>query len=171
MTTMRWGWVLVTLYTGPFGFIVYWLLRRARAEAARAVPTSLWEESIDSTIHCVAGDATGILIAAAVGNWLRLPMGVELIAEYVAGFCVGLFVSALCRNPPMLAATGGRWGTVLPDVDEYRHGRNDPGHDHSHVARHRRDGTDFSALWEPCRSLRGQLGDYSPGKLRLVARA
>ena len=30
MTTMKWGWVLVTLYTGPFGFIVYWFLRRAR---------------------------------------------------------------------------------------------------------------------------------------------
>ena len=118
MTTMRWGWVLVTLYTGPFGFIVYWLLRRARAEAARAVPTSLWEESIDSTIHCVAGDATGILIAAAVGNWLRLSMGVELIAEYVAGFCVGLFLfQALC----MKSAHDGSyrravWGTVLPET-------------------------------------------------------
>jgi hypothetical protein len=38
MTTMRWGWVLVTLYTGPFGFIVYWLLRRARAADGWAVP-------------------------------------------------------------------------------------------------------------------------------------
>ncbi|MDP3332230.1 MAG: hypothetical protein Q8S55_09640 [Methylococcaceae bacterium] len=24
MKTMRWGWVLFTLYTGLFGFIIYW---------------------------------------------------------------------------------------------------------------------------------------------------
>lgn len=119
MKTMRWGWVLVTLYTGPFGFIVYWFLRRARAQkSAGQSHASLWEESIDSTIHCVAGDATGILIAAAVGNWLRLPMGVELIAEYVAGFFVGLFLfQALC----MKSAYDGSyrravWGTVLPET-------------------------------------------------------
>ena len=66
----------------------------------------------------MAGDATGILIAAAVGNWLRLPMGVELIAEYFAGFCVGLFLfQALC----MKSAHDGSyrralWGTVLPET-------------------------------------------------------
>jgi hypothetical protein len=116
MKTMRWGWVLVTLYTGPFGVIVYWFLH---STPARKTPrSSLWEESVESTIHCVAGDATGILIAAAVGNWLRLPMGVELIAEYVAGFVVGLLLfQALC----MKSAYDGSywravWGTFLPET-------------------------------------------------------
>ena len=71
MKTMRWGWVLVTLYTGPFGFIVYWFLHRA---PARGTPEqsepSLREQSVESAIHCVAGDATGILIAAVVANEL-----------------------------------------------------------------------------------------------------
>jgi hypothetical protein len=93
MTTMRWGWVLLTLYTGPFGFIVYWFLHRAPArETPEQSRPSLMEESVESTIHCVAGDATGILIAVLILSWLRLPMGVELIAEYVAGFAVGLFL-------------------------------------------------------------------------------
>jgi len=117
--TMRWGWVLVMFYTGPFGFIIYWGLHRApaRETPARSEP-SLWGQSVESTIHCVAGDATGILIAAVIGNLLRLPMGMELIAEYVAGFAVGLFLfQALC----MKSAFGGNyrravWGTFLPEV-------------------------------------------------------
>jgi hypothetical protein len=117
MTTMRWGWVLVTLYTGPFGFSVYWFLRRARQTAGPSHP-SLWEESIESTIHCVAGDATGILIAAAVGNWLRLSMGVELVVEYLAGFCVGLFLfQALCMKSTYDGSyRRAVWGTVLPEA-------------------------------------------------------
>ena len=45
MKTVRWGWVLVTLYTGPFGFIVYWFLHRAPARkspAPSAPPRSEW---------------------------------------------------------------------------------------------------------------------------------
>ncbi len=119
MKTMRWGWILVTLYTGPFGFIVYWFLHRTSAgKRPEQSPPSLWEESAESTIHCVAGDATGILIAAAFGNWLRLPMGVELIAEYVAGFAVGLFLfQALCMKS---ADVGGYRravrNTLLPET-------------------------------------------------------
>lgn len=93
MATMRWGWVLLTLYTGPFGFVVYWFLHRTPAPETRGQSQpSLFRQSVESTIHCVAGDATGILIAVLILSWLRLPMGVEMIAEYVAGFAVGLFL-------------------------------------------------------------------------------
>jgi hypothetical protein len=37
-------------------------------------------------IHCVAGDATGIILAAAVTASLGLPMWLDLIVEYLAGF-------------------------------------------------------------------------------------
>src|SRR5450759_2385641 len=119
MKTMRWGWVLVTLYTGPFGFIVYWFLHRvpARQTPEQSQP-SLWKQSVESTIHCVAGDATGILIAAVVTSWLRLPTGAELIVEYVAGFAVGLFLfQALC----MESSFDGSYrravrGTFLPET-------------------------------------------------------
>lgn len=119
MKTMRWGWVLLTLYTGPFGFIVYWFLHRA---AGRTTPEQseppLWEQSVESTIHCVAGDATGILIATMVASWLRPPMGEELMAEYVTGFAVGLFLfQVLCMKSTF---DGSYWravqGTFLPET-------------------------------------------------------
>lgn len=119
MKTMRWGWVLVILYTGPFGFIVYWLLHRAPARPTpKPSKPSLWEQSVDSTIHCVAGDATGILVAVVRMSWLRPPMGVELIAEYVAGFAVGLF---LFQAPCMKSTFDDSYpravrGTFLPET-------------------------------------------------------
>lgn len=45
-----------------------------------------------STIHCVAGDATGIIVAAVVTASLGLPMWQDLIIEYLAGFAFGLFI-------------------------------------------------------------------------------
>ena len=54
MKTMRWGWVLVILYTGPFGFIVYWSeCNRVSAWVRRlsGPEPSLWEQSVESTIH------------------------------------------------------------------------------------------------------------------------
>ena len=90
MKATRWGWVLATLYTGPFGFIVYWFLHRESAQGSpdQSAPP-LWEQSVESTIHCVAGDATGILIVALIMSWLRLPMSLDVIAEYVVGFAKG----------------------------------------------------------------------------------
>lgn len=118
MKTMRWGWVLVILYTGPFGFFVYWLLHGApaRPTPAQSEP-SLWEQSVDSTIHCVAGDATGILVAVVAMSWLRPPMGVELIAEYVAGFAVGLFLfQAPCMKSTFDSYRRAVRGTFLPET-------------------------------------------------------
>lgn len=70
----------------------------------------LWVQSVESTIHCVAGDATGILVAAVVTIWLGLPMSLEVVVEYVAGFAVGLFVfQALCMKPGF---DGSYWRAV-----------------------------------------------------------
>jgi hypothetical protein len=119
MKTMRWGWVLLTLYTGVFALVIYWFLSRASTrETQEQSQPSLWEQSVESTIHCVAGDATGILITVVVMSWLRLPMGVELIAEYVAGFAVGLLLfQALCMKSTF---DGSDWravrGTFLPET-------------------------------------------------------
>src|ERR1035437_2972242 len=119
MKTMRWGWVLATLYTGPFGFIVYWFQHRAPArETPEPSEPPLWEQSVESTIHCVAGDATGILLAAVVTSWLRLPMSLEVMVEYAVGFAVGLFVfQALCMKPSF---DGSYWravkGTLLAET-------------------------------------------------------
>lgn len=108
MKAMRWGWVLITLYTGIFALIAYWFLHRASAGETPEPP--LWEQTVESTIHCVAGDATGILFATVVTIWLGLPMSLEVTIEYAAGFAVGLFVfQALCMMP---SANGSYWRTV-----------------------------------------------------------
>jgi hypothetical protein len=40
----------------------------------------------------VAGDATGIIAAAVITGLLGLPMGVDLVIEYAAGFGFGLLI-------------------------------------------------------------------------------
>ena len=50
------------------------------------------KQSVGSTIHCVAGDATGIVLAAAITATLGLPMWLDLIVEYCSGFAFGLFI-------------------------------------------------------------------------------
>jgi hypothetical protein len=119
MKTMRWGWVLLTLYTGVLALVIYWFLHRvSERETAEQSGAPLWKQSVESTIHCVAGDATGILLAAVVTSWLRLPMSLEVIVEYVAGFAVGLLVfQAICMKPGF---EGSYWlavkGTLLPET-------------------------------------------------------
>jgi hypothetical protein len=119
MKTMRWGWVLVTLYAGPFGFIAYWIMDRAPSRETLVPPEPpLWEQTVESTIHCMAGDGTGILIAAVATISLRLPMGWDVITEYVAGFATGLF---LFQAPCMKSTFDDRYwravrGTFLPET-------------------------------------------------------
>jgi Domain of unknown function (DUF4396) len=119
MKTMRWGWVLLTLYIGLFALVIYWLLHRTSARVTPQPPEPpLWEQSVESTIHCVAGDATGILLAAVVTIWLGLPMSLEVIVEYAAGFAVGLFVfQALCMKPSFDGSyRRAVRGTFLPET-------------------------------------------------------
>ena len=43
-------------------------------------------------MHCVAGDATGIILAAILTALLGLPMWADVLIEYVAGFLFGLLI-------------------------------------------------------------------------------
>ena len=93
MTVMKWGWVLVTLYMGPVGLALYVLAdKEPRPGEHEEFIKPLWKQGVGSTVHCVAGDATGIIVTAAIVTSLGLPMWVDLILEYSAGFLVGLFV-------------------------------------------------------------------------------
>lgn len=90
---MKWGFVLVTLYTGPFGVILYVMAcKEPYAGAHDAFIKPLWKQAVGSTIHCLAGDATGIIIAAAITTTLRLPMWLDTVSEYLFGFAFGLFI-------------------------------------------------------------------------------
>lgn len=93
LTVMKWGWVLVTLYMGPIGAALYVLsCKEPRPFTHEEFIKPLWKQAMGSTIHCVAGDATGIIAAATITALLGFPMWVDLVAEYVAGFAFGLLV-------------------------------------------------------------------------------
>jgi hypothetical protein len=67
MTVMKWGWVLVTLYIGPVALALYILSCKEPAPwTHEEFIKPLWKQAMGSTIHCIAGDATGIVTAAAV---------------------------------------------------------------------------------------------------------
>ena len=92
-TVMKWGFVLVTLYMGPIGLLLYVMADKEPVPGEHEqFIKPLWKQGVGSTIHCVAGDATGIIVAAAVTAMLGLPMWIDLIVEYLAGFSFGLFV-------------------------------------------------------------------------------
>ncbi|MEO6947231.1 MAG: hypothetical protein ABI150_11840, partial [Nitrobacter sp.] len=60
-TVMKWGFILVTLYMGPFGLLLYVLAdKEPRPGEHEKFTSPLWKQGVGSTIHCVAGDATGI---------------------------------------------------------------------------------------------------------------
>jgi len=92
-TVMKWGWVLITLYMGPIGLALYVLSDKEPAPGEHEeFVKPLWKQGIGSTVHCIAGDATGIIAAAAVTALLGLPMWIDFIVEYAAGFAFGLFI-------------------------------------------------------------------------------
>jgi hypothetical protein len=87
------GWILVVIYTGPFGLFYYLLTCRSPGKNWHALYTqSNWKQAVNSEVHCVAGDATGIIIAAIILSFSTIPMGIELVIEYIASFIFGWFV-------------------------------------------------------------------------------
>ena len=87
------GWWLVVLYTGPVGFIAFlYACRRPFPGGHDEFTRPVWKQGSNSEVHCLAGDATGILVAASLAASLALPAGWELILEYAAGFLSGLFI-------------------------------------------------------------------------------
>lgn len=90
---MKWGWILVTLYTGGLGLVFYVLSSKEPTPGTHeAFVRPMWKQALGSTIHCAAGDATGIIVAAALTAAIGYPMWADMIAEYVAGYVFGLFI-------------------------------------------------------------------------------
>jgi len=90
---MKWGFVLVTLYMGPIGLLLYVMADKEPTPGGHeAFIKPLWKQGVGSTVHCVAGDATGIIVAAVAVALIGLPMWLDLIIEYAAGFLFGLLI-------------------------------------------------------------------------------
>lgn len=111
LTVMKWGWLLVTLYTGPIGAALYLLSCKEPAPGQHEeFIKPLWKQTLGSTIHCMAGDATGIIVAAAITMTLGLPMWLDVISEYFFGFAFGLLVFQALFMKDML---GGSYMTAI----------------------------------------------------------
>jgi manganese oxidase len=105
-TVMKWGWVLITLYMGPIGLLLYVLTDKEPVPGTHEeFVKPRWKQGVGSTVHCIAGDATGIITAAVITATLGLPMWLDLIVEYVAGFAFGLFIFQSLFMKSMMGGT------------------------------------------------------------------
>jgi hypothetical protein len=53
---MKWGFILVTLYMGPIGLLLYVLADKEPKPGTHEEFTSaLWKQGVGSTIHCLRG--------------------------------------------------------------------------------------------------------------------
>ena len=116
---MKWGFVLVTLYMGPVGLLLYVMADKEPAPGTHEeFVKPLWKQGVGSTVHCVAGDATGIILAAAATALLGFPMAVDVVIEYVCGFLMGLFIFQSLFMRSMMG--GSYWQNVrrsfLPEL-------------------------------------------------------
>lgn len=115
---MKWGFVIVTAFTGPVGAFLYALgCREPLPRTHERYVAAKWRQVLGSTLHCVAGDGLGILAAAVVSRSLGLPMGAELVAEYLTGFLFGWTVFQALFMRGMVGGSYGRSlaGTVVPE--------------------------------------------------------
>jgi Domain of unknown function (DUF4396) len=87
---LKWGFVLLTLYTGPIGAFLYVLgCREPLPGLHERYVAATWRQVLGSTMHCVAGDGVGIVAGAVIGGLLLLARPAEMALEYVLGFAFG----------------------------------------------------------------------------------
>jgi Domain of unknown function (DUF4396) len=87
---LKWGFVLLTAYSGPLGAFLYVLgCREPLPGLHEQYVAACWRQVLGSTMHCVAGDGIGILAGAAIGSVMTLPHLADIALEYVLGFGFG----------------------------------------------------------------------------------
>jgi len=107
---MKLAWILLMFYTGPIGLFVYLLACRQPMPGTHTEFIKPdWKQAVGSLMHCVAGDATGIIIAASLVYAFGLPNGIDLILEYLAAFVVGLLLFQALFMKEMF----GSYGTAV----------------------------------------------------------
>jgi Domain of unknown function (DUF4396) len=108
---LKWGFVLLTAYTGVVGAFLYVLGCREPLRGAHEQYTAArWRQTLGSTMHCVAGDGVGILVGAVLSSLLGLTGLAEVALEYVLGFGFGwtIFQALFMRD-----AAGGSYSVAL----------------------------------------------------------
>ena len=84
---LKWGFILLTAYTGPLGAFLYVLgCREPLPGLHERYVATRWRQVLGSTMHCVAGDGVGILAGAVIASLFHLPHSYR----YCAGVRFGL---------------------------------------------------------------------------------
>ena len=87
---LKWGFILLTAYTGPLGAFLYVLgCREPLPGLHERYIATRWRQVLGSTMHCVAGDGVGILAGAVIASLFHLTKVVDISLEYVLGFGFG----------------------------------------------------------------------------------
>src|ERR1700690_430783 len=87
---LKWGFVLLTAYTGVVGAFLYVLgCREPLPGLHEQYVAARWRQALGSTMHCVAGDGVGILVRALLARIFGLSGFPEIVLEYVLGFGFG----------------------------------------------------------------------------------
>jgi hypothetical protein len=111
MGVMKAAWVLITLYLGPIGLFIYLLSCRQPLPGMHdAFIAAHWKQSVGSLAHCLAGDATGIILGAMLTFRFGFPNGIDLILEYTAAFLFGWMIFQALFMRSML---GGDYALAL----------------------------------------------------------
>ena len=80
---LKWGFVLLTAYTGPLGVFLYVLgCREPLPGPHERYVAARWKQVLGSTMHCVAGDGVGILTGAVIAGVVHLPKIIDIALEY-----------------------------------------------------------------------------------------
>jgi hypothetical protein len=87
---LKWGFVLLTAYTGVFGAFLYVLgCREPLPGLHERYVAARWRQALGSTMHCVAGDGIGILAGAVLSSAFGISGLAEVALEYILGFAFG----------------------------------------------------------------------------------
>src|SRR5215469_4853044 len=109
---MKWGFVLVTAYTGVVGAFLYVLgCREPLPGLHERYVAARWRQVLGSTMHCVAGDGVGIIAGAVLSAVLVLPALAQTAVEYLLGFAFGwtIFQALFMRD----SMAGGSYRRAL----------------------------------------------------------
>ncbi len=89
-SVLKWAFVILTVFTGPFGAFFYVLGCREPLKNTHAQYVSAtWRQVLGSTMHCAAGDGVGIIAGAVLGAYFSLSPWGDFILEYALGFGFG----------------------------------------------------------------------------------
>lgn len=108
---LKWGFVLLTAYTGPFGAFLYVLGCREPLPGLHERYVAVrWRQVLGSTMHCVAGDGVGILAGAVIASFFHLSQITDIALEYLLGFGFGwaIFQALFMRD-----AAGGSYARAF----------------------------------------------------------